>query len=121
MPQAKVRKAAAFAAAFLLSTPLAAYAHHGWSSYDAAKPMTVEAKVKSAAYRNPHGEITVEHAGKVWTVVLAPVSRMDARGLKAADVEIGKTVTVYGYPRNDGVAELRAERITAAGKTVELR
>jgi hypothetical protein len=121
MLKSQTRLAAAAAAAFLLSAPLAAWAHHGWSSYDADKTMTVEAKVKSAAYRNPHGEITVDHGGKTWNIVLAPVSRMEARGLAAADVAVGKTVTVVGYPRTDGVAEIRAERIIAGGKTVELR
>lgn len=121
MPKSQARLVAATTVALLLSAPLSAWAHHGWSSYDATKTMTVEAKVKSAAYRNPHGEITVDYAGKTWNVVLAPVARMDARGLAAADVSVGKTVTVIGYPRTDGTAEIRAERIIAGGKTVELR
>ena len=56
-----------------------------------------------------------------WDVVLAPVSRMQARGLTQADIAVGRTVTIEGYPRRDGTREIRAERITAGGKTVELR
>ncbi len=33
----------------------------------------------------------------------------------------GEPVTLEGYPRSDGTAEMRIERITAGGKTVELR
>jgi hypothetical protein len=59
--------------------------------------------------------------GKRWDVVLAPVSRMEARGLVREDIAVGKTVTVVGYPRRDGTAEIRAERIIVGEKTVELR
>ena len=33
----------------------------------------------------------------------------------------GKTVTVEGYPNREKAEELRAERIVAGSKTVELR
>jgi hypothetical protein len=46
---------------------------------------------------------------------------MEARGLPPADLEKGKTVTVVGYPNRGKAEEMRAERITAGGKTVELR
>jgi hypothetical protein len=54
-------------------------------------------------------------------VVLAPPSRMQARGLPKEDLVEGATVTVEAYPRRDGTPEMRAERITLNGKTVELR
>jgi hypothetical protein len=34
---------------------------------------------------------------------------------------VGTTVTVVGYPNRTDPGEIRAERITVAGKTVELR
>lgn len=98
-----------------------ALAHHGWSRYDASKTMTVEAPVLASSYGNPHGSLTLEHEGKRWEVILAPPSRMTARGLKEEDIASGKTVTVVGYPHSGGDPEMRAERITAGGKTVELR
>ena len=33
----------------------------------------------------------------------------------------GKVITIEGFPRKDGAAEIRAERITIDGKTIELR
>ena len=58
---------------------------------------------------------------KVWTVTLAPTSRMENRGATPQVVAIGKTVTAYGYPSTVEKDEMRAERITIDGKTYELR
>jgi hypothetical protein len=46
---------------------------------------------------------------------------MEARGLTQAMISNGKPVKLVGYPRKDGVAEMRIERVTVDGKTVELR
>ena len=107
------------AAAALLALPAAA--HHGWSEYDATKPLTFTGKVVESGYEHPHGHIRLETPGKTWLVILAPPSRMENRGLPAAEIAKGKTVTVVGYANRDKPEEMRAERITAAGKTVELR
>jgi hypothetical protein len=109
------------AAAAILFIPGAALAHHGWSSYDAGKTLKITAPLTSIAWRNPHGEAKVSYKGKTWAVVLAPVARMEARGLTEAMIGGGKPVTIEGYPRKDGVPEMRIERITVDGKTVELR
>jgi hypothetical protein len=112
---------AAVAAAALLAAPGVALAHHGWSSYDASKTLTVEAPLKAVSWGNPHGTAEIDHAGKRWAVILAPTTRMEARGLARDALTVGKTVKLEGYPRSDGTAEMRIERITVDGKTVELR
>ena|SRR5436190_4196811 len=99
----------------------AALAHHGWGSYDAAKPVTVAGPIVTAKYENPHATITVRGKDKVWTVTLAPTSRMENRGATPQVVAVGKTVTAYGYPSTVEKDEMRAERITIDGKTYELR
>jgi len=99
----------------------AALAHHGWGSYDASKAITVEGAVQTSKYENPHVLITVKATDKVWTVVLAPTSRMMTRGALQAMVAVGKTVTAVGYASTAQTDEMRAERITVEGKTVELR
>ena len=109
------------AAALAIALPVAAYAHHGWSSYDANKVLTVKGKLRTLSWANPHGMATMDWQGKRWTVVLAPTSRMEARGLSQAMMAPGKPVTLVGYPKLDGTAEMRIERVIAAGKTVELR
>ena len=109
------------AATLATALPAVAYAHHGWSSYDATKVLTVTGKFKTVSWTNPHGTATMDWKGKQWHVVLAPPGRMQSRGLTRAMIAPGKPVKLVGYPRLDGTAEMRIERVTAGGKTVELR
>jgi hypothetical protein len=109
------------AALFLVAVPGPASAHHGWSSYDAKAPIKVTAALSGVTWGNPHGEARVSYNGKPWAVVLAPTSRMEARGLSEAMLKAAKSVTLEGYPRSDGTAEMRIERVTVDGKTIELR
>jgi hypothetical protein len=102
-------------------TPATLLAHHGWSSYDDTKPLTVNAPLAAVTWGNPHGAATVRWQKQTWNVVLAPVSRMEARGLTRAMLTPRKAVTLVGYPRKDGTAEMRIERVIVDGKTVELR
>jgi hypothetical protein len=97
-------------------------AHHGWSSYDANKPMTLRGVIRESGYEHPHGHVRLEVEGaRTWLVVLAPPSRMERRGLPASALRVGTTATVMGYPSRNDPVELRAERISVDGKTVELR
>jgi hypothetical protein len=105
----------------LAGSGAAVLAHHGWGSYDASKPVTVTGPIETLKYENPHATITVKAADKVWTVTLAPISRMQGRGAPPELVAVGKTVTAYGYPSTVEKDEMRAERITVDGKTVEMR
>ena len=52
---------------------LPALAHHGWSSYDAGKEMTLDGVIKESGYEHPHGHIRLEVPGKSWVVTLACV------------------------------------------------
>ena len=108
-------------AAALVIAPAAALAHHGWSSYDATKTLTVKAPLTAVSWGHPHGSAKVVWKKRTWDVVLAPVSRMEARGLTREMLAPKKVVTLVGYPRKDGTAEMRIERVIADGKTVELR
>lgn len=111
-----------FPLAVLLAAGAAtAQAHHGWSSYDAGKTVRVETALVEVKIANPHAEAVIDHDGKRWQVVLAPVTRMAARGMTDGMLMVGKVITIEGYPRVDGTAELRAERIIVDGKTIELR
>ncbi len=107
----------------LAAMATAAYAHHGWSSYDEKKPLTIDGTIAESAYTNPHGSIKLRAAdgGKVWDVVLAPVGRMQSRGLTEAMLAPGTRATVLGYPHRKIETEMRAENITIDQKKVELR
>lgn len=95
--------------------------HHGWSSYDQKKVLNFTGKIVEYSYDNPHGMLKLEVDGKTWTVVLAPPSRMESRGLTGEMLKKGAEATVVGYPHLRIKNEMRAERITIGEKTTELR
>lgn len=103
------------------ASPWSAAAHHGWSGYDQGKVLTVTGVMRDPVYEHPHGTIRLETRDKTWMVVLAPPSRMELRGLSKTMLTAGKTATVVGYPHRTQTEEMRAERITINGQTVELR
>src|SRR5262249_37501334 len=113
--------------AALLATPAAVLAHHGWSEYDSSKLVKLSGKIVESGYEHPHGHVRLETkgegatAGRTWNVVLAPPWRMQHRGLEKEALKPGTTASVEGYPNRDKPEEMRAERITVNGKTVELR
>ena len=49
---------------FMIATPLLAawpaWAHHGWSSFDQARPVYLEGIARKVAWRNPHVELDLE-------------------------------------------------------------
>jgi hypothetical protein len=42
--------------------PLASHAHHGWSSFDTARPIYLEGRAVNVAWRNPHAELDLDIA-----------------------------------------------------------
>lgn len=117
----RIAMAVGYAMAAVTLTGVAALAHHGWGSYDAANPVTVTGPIQSSKFENPHATIVIKGNDKAWTVILAPTSRMTARGASADVVAVGKMAQAYGHPSTATPDELRAERITVDGKTYQLR
>jgi hypothetical protein len=72
---------------------ITASAHHGWSSYACGKTVKIEAPLLDVRYRNPHAEVTLQYQGSRWEVILAPISRMEARGVPEQALAIGKVTT----------------------------
>lgn len=106
---------------FAMGLAIPAAAHHGWGSYDAANPVTIEGEIKDLTMQNPHGEMHLPHKGGSWLVTLAPLSRMNARGATANVLQPGLRVIAYGYPKRDGKPEIRAEWIEVGGQRFQLR
>lgn len=104
---------AAACAAFV--RPAAALAHHS------AKVIRHTAPLTDVVWGNPHGSTKVACQGRSWDVTLAPVLRMESRGLTREMLGPGKRVRLEGSPRIDGAAEMGIERVIVDGKTVELR
>ena len=109
------------ALAAALAVPTVAPAHHGWSEYDAGTTLRLTGTIVESSYEHPHGFVRLKTADKTWVAVLAPPSRMDNRGLSRDALKTGASATVEGYANRNKPEEMRAERITVNGKTVELR
>lgn len=106
---------------FAALIPAAAFAHHGWSTYDPDKPVSVTGKLHAVSWSNPHAGAKIAYRRRTWNVILAPIARMEARGLKPAMLESGKLVTLEGQIRKDGAPEMKIDRLTLDGKAYELR
>jgi Family of unknown function (DUF6152) len=118
--RSRVAGVASLLALLLIAAP-AAVGHHGWSGYDSGTTLELTGIIKASGYEHPHGYVNLDVPGKTWLVVLAPPSRMERRGLPKDMLKPGTTAIVVGYPNRTDPNEMRAERITIEGKTVELR
>lgn len=105
--------------ALALASP--ARAHHGWGSYDAQNPITLNGPIKKLEFINPHVHVDLDVAGKLWECTFAPPFRMQNRGALAELMPVGKVITAYGYASRVKPAEMRAEWIEIDGKRYELR
>jgi len=116
-------RSAALVAVIALLVPLAPtlFAHHGWGEYDSRKPLTLTGTIKASGYENPHSYVDLEADGKTWHAVLAPPSRMQARGVAREMLAPGGTVTVMGFPHKSRSTEMKAEQIKIGDKLTNIR
>lgn len=122
MPSRRLALAGLVAGGPILALTPLALAHHGWGGFDTSKVLDHSGPVVRSSYANPHGTLFMQREGREITVELAPVSRMQMRGLAEADVEPGKILRVYGYQNRGNASVYRAEWVEPAGKArVELR
>jgi hypothetical protein len=110
------------AAALLIGCLSFGVRHHGWSSYDQTKTLDYSCTVETLKYENPHALVNVKAKdNKKWLVYLAPITRMEARGLNADMIKKGSTIRIVGYPHKEIKDEMRAERIYVGENKYELR
>jgi hypothetical protein len=105
---------------FLLGVSFTPF-HHGWSNYDQKKVLDFKTVIDESTYENPHALAQVKYKNAVWTVYLAPASRMTARGLSADMIKKGTAVRIVAYPHKTVKNEMRAERIFVNDQKYELR
>lgn len=113
------RRAAA-AAILTLTLTTAALAHHGWR-WTTGGNIELTRIIRDADLGNPHGILTVDVEGEMWTVEVGQPWRNARAGLEDGDLAPGVEITVDGEPSAD-VSErrLKAERLTIAGRLYEL-
>jgi len=88
-------------------TALSAAAHHSFAIFDHTQTMTLQGRVKSFQWTNPHGylelEVTagpkdVEH----YTLELTSINMLRRAGWKSSDVQAGDSVTAVIAPLLNG-------------------
>ena len=93
----------------LAFTP-AAWAHHGWSSFDQERPIYLEGKVMTVAWRNPHAELELELPGDL---KLPPDLAQRALPAQSASVDGASLVKRATLPtRRDKVWEIELAPLT---------
>jgi hypothetical protein len=95
--------------------------HHGWANYDQTKTLDYTGTVEEFTLENPHATARVKDKKKTWLVILAPVSRMESRGVPSDKIVKGSKLRVVGYPHKTIKSEMRAERIYVGNDKFELR
>jgi Family of unknown function (DUF6152) len=128
-----------------------AIAHHGWSSFDQDKPLFLAGTVKSVRWQNPHAEIVLTlpsdlsqrpvpaqsqrvdgaallkktalpaNAAGDWEIEFAPLSRMEAWGLKEP-LKPGDRIELVGFALADSSKRvMRVEYMFAGGRAYAFR
>ena len=95
--------------------------HHGWANYDQNKVQDFSTVVEESTFENPHALAKVKYKEKLWTIYLAPASRMTARGLSAEMIKKGTKLGIVAYPHKKIATEMRAERLFINDVKYELR
>ena len=110
-------------ATIALLAPLGAtlLAHHGWGESDSRRPLTLTGTIRTSGYENPHAYVDLDVDGKLWHAVLAPPSRMHARGVERGLLKPEATVTVIGFPHKTRSTEMKAEQIRIGDTTTNIR
>jgi hypothetical protein len=101
--------AAAMGAALLL--PAVALAHHGWS-WTTGENIELTGTITDVRLGNPHGELTMDVDGTLWTVEVGQPWRNSRAGLEDGDLAEGVVLTVSGEPSADPDEKLlKVERL----------
>jgi len=97
-----------------------ALAHHGWS-WTTGGNIELTGMIRTVNLGNPHGILTVDVDGEMWTVEVGQPWRNARAGLEPDDFAPGTEITVEGEPSaNIDDRRLKAERLSIAGRLYEL-
>ena len=93
----------------------AAWAHHGWASYDASKQRKIAGTIADMKWEMPHVLLGVTSGGQRYDFQLTYPARMIDRGLVQASLTTGKAVTVEAQPHKDKAGDWQAVMVTVDG------
>jgi len=108
----------ALAAAALGGGPV--LAHHGWRWTEDGN-FELTGLIKTVRLGNPHGVLTIDAEGEIWTVEIGQPWRNDRAGLKDEMLAVGREVTISGQRAADpGDKKMKAERVIIDGELYNL-
>ena len=108
------------AAAALLVNAGVALAHHGWA-WTTGGNIDLTGVIKTATLGNPHGVLTVDVEGAVWTVEVGQPWRHERAGLKESLLAPGAEIRVVGEPAADiKDKRMKVERLFIGGREYKL-
>jgi hypothetical protein len=96
----------AFALSAVVLTAAPTLAHHSFAMFDPSKQVSVEGKVKSFAYTNPHAwlyvDVTQEGKTTTWGFELGAPTLLQRQKIFPGTFKPGDTVKVDAAPMRDG-------------------
>lgn len=96
------------------------FAHHGWRWTDSGD-FELTGLITGVRLGNPHGELTIDADGEIWTAEIGQPWRNENAGLTEDLLAPGTEVTILGERHADPETLLmKAEAVTIAGKTYVL-
>lgn len=97
-----------------------ALAHHGWR-WTADGNFELTGIIKTVKLGNPHGVLTVDAEGEIWTVEVGQPWRNERAGLTDAMLAVGREVTISGARAEDPAEmKMKAERVIIDGELYNL-
>lgn len=107
------RRSLVTAAAILVALP--AWAHHGWRWTDGGK-FELTGIVTEAQLGNPHGVLTIDAGGEIWTAEVGQPWRNDRAGLTDEMMAPGAELTIVGERHSDPAQQVvKAEVVIIGG------
>jgi len=97
-----------------------ALAHHGWRWAEDGN-FELTGVIKAAQLGNPHGILTIDAEGEVWTVEVGQPWRNERAGLTDDLLSVGREVTISGARSADEADKrVKAERVIIDGQLYNL-
>ncbi len=97
-----------------------AFAHHGWRWTEDGN-FELTGIIRAAQLGNPHGVLTVDVNGELWTVEVGQPWRNERAGLKDEMLAVGREVTISGARAADPAdKKVKAERVIIDGTLYNL-
>lgn len=107
-------------AAAVAAAALPAFAHHGWRWTDSGA-FELTGLVTAARLGNPHGVLTIDADGEIWTAEVGQPWRNARAGLSDDMLAPGTELTILGERAADPARlVVKAEAVVIAGETYVL-